>query len=228
MEDNNNKNKIILKKDSLPGVDMSISDFTQVHTITVVWSKVTKKMYKKSGQTFIGLKDKLNAGEVIKVGCNGLFYRIIKLTEYTDREGFMHRLQRIDGNLTTSTDMDAIDVGDKVKITNRRSFEQQINYACSMREENPIPTTVDLCCTDSCDNLGIEPVDPPLELPCSIYNVEFGGGATTLTYIDCENNEVTIPAPPFSVTQICGIPGQILECPGCKGFESTETLGGCN
>ena len=44
---------------------MSISDFTQIHTVNVVWSKVTKKMYKEYKQTFIGLKDKLDAGDVI-------------------------------------------------------------------------------------------------------------------------------------------------------------------
>ena len=145
MDYNDDKKKIILKRDSLPGVDMSISDFTQVHTVTVAWTSVTKKMYKKYKQTFIGIKEKLNEGEVIRVGSLGILYRVIKLTEYTDKEGFIHRVQRVDGASTTATDIEAIKVGDKVKITNRRSFEQKINYACSMREENPIESTIDSC-----------------------------------------------------------------------------------
>lgn len=134
MDYNDDKKKIILKRDALPGVDMSISDFTQVHTVTVVWTNVTKKMYKKYKQTFIGIKEKLNAGEVIRVGSIGLLYRVIKLTEYTEKEGFIHRVQRVDGASTTATDIDAIEVGDKVKITNRRSFQQKLNYAQSLRD----------------------------------------------------------------------------------------------
>jgi hypothetical protein len=146
VEDNKDKNKIILKRSALPGVDMSISDFTQVHTVKVVWSKVTKKMYKEYKQTFIGLKDKLDAGDVIRVGNLGLSYRVIKLSKVTEKEGFIHRVQRLDGNSTTLTDIDAIEVGDKVKITNRRSFEQMINYAESLREG--FSTEEECCCEE--------------------------------------------------------------------------------
>jgi hypothetical protein len=146
VEDNNDKKKIILKRDALPGVDMSISDFTQVHTVTVVWTSVTKKMYKKFKQTFIGIKEKLNAGETIRVGNLGLMYRVIKLTEYTENEGFIHRVQRVDGASITGTDIEAIEVGDKVKITNRRSFEQMINYAESLREG--FSTEEECCCEE--------------------------------------------------------------------------------
>lgn len=113
---------------------MSVSDFTQVHTVAVAWAKVTKKMYKKYKQGFIGLSERLNKGEIIQVGNLGLKYRVIKLTQYTEREGFIHRIKRVDDASITLTDLNAIKVGGKVRITNRRSFDQKINYASSLRE----------------------------------------------------------------------------------------------
>ena len=129
-------------------------------------------MFKKFGQTFIGLKDKLNAGEVIKLGDLGLQYRVIKLTEYTEFEGFIHRVQRVDGALTTTTDIEAIELGDKVKITNRRSFEQKINYACSMREENPIESTIDPCAEPTVCDREYEEVAPK----CNQYQITVPAG----------------------------------------------------
>lgn len=206
MEDNNDKKKIILKRDALPGVDMSISDFTQVHTVTVVWTSVTKKMYKKYKQTFIGIKEKLNEGEVIRVGSLGLLYRVIKLTQYTDTEGFIHRVQRVDGASTTATDIDAIEVGDKVKITNRRSFQQKLNYAQSLRDgfaeedcgcecEEEYP---ELCADKPFTPSTRTSLEDEITKKCNQYQITVPAGfedGRRTEYIDCEGNPQVIEHP---------------------------------
>jgi hypothetical protein len=212
VEDNKDKNKIILKRSALPGVDMSISDFTQIHTIKVVWSKVTKKMYKEYKQTFIGLKDKLDAGDVIRVGNLGLSYRVIKLSKFTEKEGFIHRVQRLDGNSTTLTDINAIELGDKVSITSRRSFEQMINYACSMREENPIESTINPCDEPSVCDREYEDIQVFQYEFCSPGSETSGYDSVEITYKNEEgvSTSVTVSG--------CVFDGK-TPCPGvCVGF----------
>lgn len=236
MDYNDDKKKIILKRDALPGVDMSISDFTQVHTVTVVWTNVTKKMYKKYKQTFIGIKEKLNAGEVIRVGSLGLFYRVIKLTEYTEKEGFIHRVQRVDGASTTATDINAIEVGDKVKVTNRRSFQQKLNYAQSLRDG--FSEDCDCDCEEEypelCADKPFVPstrtsLEEEVVKKCNQYQITIpsGFGDRRTEYIDCDGNLKIVehPGSKFDTfIQIC-----TLEDPVYIGYEpsNVELIGEC-
>lgn len=117
-------NKIILKRDNLPGVDLSVLDLTLLGSVKVRVSKVTKTMYKEHSLTFIGTRDMLNKGDVIQVGNLGLKYRVLKLSKVTDREGYIHRIKRVDNGSTTITDLSNVSVGQTIMIVNRKTFEQ--------------------------------------------------------------------------------------------------------
>ena len=122
------QDKIVIKRYELPGVDMSLTDFEMVSTVKVLASKVTKKMYKEGGKTFIGTKDQLDVADVIEVGNMKIKYRVVKLHKVSDHDWFIYRVKRVDGANTTSLDIDNIEVGMKVRIVNRRTFEQMMNY----------------------------------------------------------------------------------------------------
>lgn len=193
MDNNKDKNKIILKKEELPGVDMSVSDFTQLHTVQVTWSKVTKKMYKEKRQTFIGLKDTLNVGEVIQVGNLGLKYRVLKLSKVTDTEGYIHRIKRIDDKSITLTDIDAIKEGGKVRIVNRRSFQKKMNFSQELREGNPIESTVDSCEADVCEPGKVTIPNVNTNPTCYTYEIIIEPNfSAVITYTDCEGEEQSI------------------------------------
>lgn len=125
--------KIILKTDALPGVDMSIIDLSAVHTVRINVTEVTNIMYKIGRQTFIGIKEPLDVQDIIQVGGLGLKYRVRKLEKMTDRNGYIYKVKRLDGASTTQLDIDAIHLGQKVRVVSRRTFEQMFNYACSLR-----------------------------------------------------------------------------------------------
>lgn len=145
--------KLIIKTESLPGVDLSVVDLTLVSSVKVGITIVKKVMYKKWGKTYIGVRDQLDAGDVIQVGNLGIKYKVQKLVQLTDREGYIYRVRRVDDANTTQLDIDAIALKDKVRIVSRKTFEQLMNYACSQRQSIPVPTTVDEDCADACDRM---------------------------------------------------------------------------
>lgn len=122
------QDRIVIKRYELPGVDMSLNDFEIVGTVKIGWTKVTKKMWKKNGKTFIGTKDQLDDGDVIQVGNMEIKYRVVKLETISDREWFIYRIIRVDGSNIVGIDLDNVEVGMKVKIVNRKTFEQLMNY----------------------------------------------------------------------------------------------------
>lgn len=82
-------------------------------------------MYKKNGKTFVGIRDGLMAGEVISIKPLGLKYKIIgQMIKKIPQGGGLYRVKRVDGANTTNTDLQNALVGNKVRITNRRSFQQ--------------------------------------------------------------------------------------------------------
>jgi hypothetical protein len=186
------QDKIILKRYELPGVDMSVTDFEMLSTVKVSVTHVTKKMYKSSGQTFIGIKEQLDKGDVIQAGNMEIKYKVIKLVKVTDREGRIYRVKRIDGGHTTQLDLDNIAVGQKVRVVNRKTFEQLMNYACSMYEENPIEPTVDPDDADACETPSVPATVQGESLPlppCTQYqiNVPAGLGLRSTRYRNCDN-----------------------------------------
>lgn len=110
------KEKIILKTDRLEGVDKSIYDYTQIHTVPIVVTKITKSMYKKGKSTFIGLQERVIEGEVIKVNASQITYRIMKAVKLDPHYGAIYKLLRTDGSNIVQLDLDAAMKGNKVKI----------------------------------------------------------------------------------------------------------------
>lgn len=135
------QDKIVIKRYELPGVDMSINDLEMLHTVKIKVTKVTKKMFKKSPKTFIGTKDQLDDMDVIQVGNMGIKYRVMKLVKMTDREGYIYRVKRVDGANTTALDMDNIEVGMKVLITNRKTFDELMHHPEDLRDMEDQPHT---------------------------------------------------------------------------------------
>lgn len=190
MADNN---KLIIKTESFPGVDLSVVDLTLVSSVKVGITIVKKVMYKKWGKTFIGVRDQLDAGDVIQVGSLGLKYKVQKLVQLTDREGYIYRVRRVDDANTTQLDIDAIVLKDKVRIVSRKTFEQLMNYACSQRQSISIPTTVDENCTEVCytkspATINGNPAAPPYTNTCMQYNIIIPGGVGDrfLRFMNCQ------------------------------------------
>lgn len=200
MDNNDKDEKVILKRSALPGVDMSVVDLELVSTVKVRVTIVKKVMYKIRRQTFIGTRDQLDDLDVIQLGALKRKYRVMKLVRLDDYGGYIYRIKRIDGEPTIGIDIDnANTLGQKVSIVNRPTFDDLFNYACSMKECIPDPVTVDLCNTDSCNNLGlpIEPVDPPVDPPvdnrCLTSTVFYGlGDVGRTTYTNCSGERVFV------------------------------------
>lgn len=123
-----NKEKIILKQQQLPGVDLALYDFNRVSAVRPLRTKVVLSMYKRQGMTYIGLQGPAEAGEIIQVGNLELKYRIIKGIKVLPKGGFLYRIKRVDGHNITQTDLDAVEIGQTVKFKSRRTFTQLMNY----------------------------------------------------------------------------------------------------
>lgn len=145
-----NNNKVVLKRSELPGVDMSIVDLELVSTVKVRVTIIKKPIHKIKGQTFIGTRDQLDKMDVIQTGNLKQKYRVMKLVKLTDYDGYIYRIKRLDGTSTTSLDIDATAVGQKVSIVNRPTFDDLFNYACSMKEE-VLPEKVHYSSCEPCD-----------------------------------------------------------------------------
>lgn len=201
-------NKIILKTNSLPGIDMSVIDLSLVSSVKVGITKVTNKIYKIRSQTFIGTRDQLDVQDIIQVGFFGIKYRVRKLEKMTDRNGYIYKIRRLDGAATTSLDMDAVKLGAKVRIVNRKTFEQLFNYACSLTQENPVPTTV---CED--ELLPCETCETTEPRTTVIGGTGDGGAA-----LKCLNYAVNVPTNTEGIIHYndCNGEPQIIEYPSQK------------
>lgn len=199
-------NKIILKSEHLPGVDLSVLDLRLVSSVKVGITKVTKPIYKVGKLTYIGVKEKLDNGDVIQVGNRALLYKVRRHKKADDKYWNIYEIKRIDGSFTTSLDMEATKVGQKVRIVSRQSFEQIFNWACFQREENPVPTTT--CgddaepCEDKEQSFTYDPpeADPNIEVPptCDQYNITFPPTATIgkgMTFLNCDGEIETLNFP---------------------------------
>lgn len=110
------------------GLDMSTHDLSLMSSVRVAWTVVTDKMFKKGSRTFIGLKETLNPGEVIQTGNLKVKYKIVNMESISKSGWFLYCIKRVDGNYIASIDIDNSNVKDKVRITNRRTFNQLMNF----------------------------------------------------------------------------------------------------
>lgn len=153
------KEILIIKDDALPGVDMSVGDFSLASSIQPAWTEVTKSMWKVKGQTFIGVKQFANQiGEVIEIGGLKKQYRIIKFVRregtQMGRGGDIIRVKRADGNLTTALDLENAIKGAKVMVIGRQTYIDALDHPwgrdyvepCKVPIPNSIP-----CQNNECD-----------------------------------------------------------------------------
>jgi hypothetical protein len=118
-------NRDLPKEQSFPGIDYTIFDMNRLQAVPIAWTSIHTPIYKSSvNMSFIGLKENLNAGEVIEF--NGLQYKIVK-RERSNKSGRIYRIKRTDGAQITGVDVTHSKVGTKVRITSRRSYEQQLS-----------------------------------------------------------------------------------------------------
>lgn len=138
--------KTIIKSDALPGVDKSNSDYTLLSTIQPSCTVVTKAIWKVKGKTFIGVKQHVQPGNVIRVGNMGLTYKVIRLMKVegtrNGKGGMIFRIKRADGNLTTNVDLDNIFKGQTVKILGRQNYIDTLDHPWGRDYVEPCPPEV--------------------------------------------------------------------------------------
>lgn len=121
--------KVIVKSEPWRRINYTYSDLYAVNTVPVKRTVVTQLMTKVHLITYLGTKERLNDGDVIRVGNLGICYRVKKHHKVSDVGGNIYVLKRMDGAFVTSLDINAIKLGDVVEILNRESFEQLFNKA---------------------------------------------------------------------------------------------------
>lgn len=124
------KEKIILQSPYYAGgVDKSIIDFDITSSVKVLVTTVVVPIYKEGSKAYIGTKDGFLPQEVIQVGNLGILYKTIgPIKKLLPEGGYLHRIKRADGYNITLMDINAVSVGDRVKIKSRKSFDQLMNY----------------------------------------------------------------------------------------------------
>jgi hypothetical protein len=142
------QDKIILKRDRLDGVDKSVSDYSMLASVKVLWTVVTAPMFKKGALAFIGVKERLDDGDIIQVGALALKYRVVKQHKFPRIQGNVYRIKRVDGYNITSLDIEATQKGQKVKILNRRNFISPYSVpaedSCGCEPKNSSPVNIDI------------------------------------------------------------------------------------
>ena len=112
------KEKIVIRSESLPGLDLSIYDYSYAFSNKVAWTTIVKKPYKKYGKSFIGLKDNLNVGDIIQSRKSCMMYKIQKFVKMEDRYR-VYKIARTDGLPFVDTDFRNLTEKTKLKIKNR-------------------------------------------------------------------------------------------------------------
>ncbi len=110
---------------SRPGyVDMIVNDFSLLSSVKIAITKIVLPMYKEGKHTYIVVKDQLDVRDIIELGDYSILYRAMHLKKLNPRGGYVYRIKRVDGFNITSQDIQGTHIGGKVKIKNRRSFQQ--------------------------------------------------------------------------------------------------------
>ena len=123
MGDNND-----CKEFNFPGVNLALLEIAgSTSSVRVVVTKVVTPLYKKGPYAYISLKDRLDDGEVIRVGAYEIHYRSKGQKRGKPDGGILHRVVRVDGENITQHDIDGIKKGDTAFITNRRTYTQIFN-----------------------------------------------------------------------------------------------------
>lgn len=109
---------------SWKGIDPTYNNLSSLASVKVVWNTVTYPMYKKGGVTFIGVKERQDNGDILELGLYKTLYKVVQHYKVTSDKGNLYIIKRVDKTNITEFDIDAIRVGEKFKIKNRKSFKQ--------------------------------------------------------------------------------------------------------
>lgn len=114
MEDCENK-KVIIRRG-----DYEKIRYVTIQPFVIDWTKVTKPIYQKQGNLFIGLKDYLHPGETIRVGVNKTLYRIIRDEKIVVPIGYFFRIVKLDDEEFSPNEIEN-SINAKVRITSRNN-----------------------------------------------------------------------------------------------------------
>lgn len=120
------KKSTIVDNYYLPGFPKQLFDTSTVQSVPIAWTVVVNKMFKKGYGTYIELKDPLNVGEVVEMGHSKTTYKILKMEKVTTT-GRIYKIAKTDGTAIAEFHYDDVEVKSKARITNRRSFQQQLS-----------------------------------------------------------------------------------------------------
>jgi len=116
-------NKIVFKASRRGGVDKSFNNLEALSSVKMVINKITLPIFKIRGKAFIGLKERMDDGDIIEAGLYKVLYRILH-HEKVSHEGNIYWIERVDAASITSFDITQTKKDQKVIIKNRKSFEQ--------------------------------------------------------------------------------------------------------
>ena len=199
--------KIIMRSNRLQGVQKSFNNLEMVSSVRVGVTKLTSKIFKEKGISYIGTRESLSVGDVIQVGNFSILYKVVKHHKKTDDKGNIYRIKRVDGFNITSLDIDGTKVGQKVIIKNRRSYQDIFNDFGDFNEP-PCEPEKDLMCGYEEKECPIIPAtnptpEPEPELPkCTSFTYTLSipptslAAGSLLTYID--ENGVLLD-PPYEI-----------------------------
>lgn len=225
-------NKIVMKTNTLEGVDMSVNNLEMFTSVRIRWTKVSHAMTKRNGITFIGTKEQLLPGDIIQVGNLGLKYKVISLKKLEDKpQGYIYRIKRVDGANITSTDINNVLVGQKVQIVSNKTFQQ-------IFEQHPEVPHIEICPVEIPDTEFCCPTPTPTAIvipqpSCFLYNIVIPALTSgKLYYKDCAGtvveDQVLLTKTEIQIT-ICGLGGQTSNDIYLEGGEIsfTQTINQC-
>jgi len=117
---------IKFKADSRGGFQLHFNNLEMLSSVKMVINVITKPIFKVKSQSFIGLKEYMDDGDVIEAGDFKKLYRILYHASQ-DHNGNVYRIERIDKASITNFDIEATKKGQRVRVVNRKSFEKIFN-----------------------------------------------------------------------------------------------------
>ena len=206
--------KIIMRSNRLQGVQKSFNNLEMVSSVRVTVTKLTSKIFKEKGIAYIGTRESLSVGDVIQVGNFSILYKVVKHQSKTDDKGNVYRIKRVDGFNITGLDIDGTEVGQKVIIKNRRSYQDIFNDFGDFNEP-PCEPEKDLMCGYEEKECPIIPAAQPTPEPeptpqifqyaLTVPSISSAGGGT-FSYID------ETGTPREYIIPFTRLPSQIIFC----------------
>ncbi len=113
------------KSHSRGGFDYSFNNLEMLSSVKMIWNVTASQIFKKNKQAYVGMKEFLDDNDIIELGTFRLLYRVLRRVQWYGKEkGYIYSIERVDGELITQFDIDASKVGQRVRVKNRKSFDQ--------------------------------------------------------------------------------------------------------